>query len=232
MEANLNISENIKIIRENIHKAAIASGRSGDDITLVAASKTKPSESIRLAIEAGITDVGENRVQEMEEKRAEGAYEGAALHYIGHLQSNKVNKLVGVCDLIETVSSEKLVRMIGARAVSLGIVQDILLEVNIGREPQKSGILPENLSDIMGVCAQTRGINVLGLMAIPPFFEETERNCYYFDIMFELFVDIRAKKYDNSSVRLLSMGMSDSYKEAIRSGANMVRIGSAIFGSR
>lgn len=226
------ISDNIERIRENINEAAIASGRSGDDITLVAASKTKPAELIRQAIDAGIADVGENRVQELLEKSEQGAYEGAKLHYIGHLQTNKVNKITGVCDLIETVSSLKLVEMIGNRAVSLKITQNVLIEVNIGREPQKSGVLPEDVGEILDFAGQTRGINVLGLMAIPPFCEKNERNCNYFDIMYQLFVDMSAKKYDNVSVRLLSMGMSDSYADAIRAGANMVRIGSAIFGER
>jgi len=226
------ISDNIKTVRETIAKAATLSGRCADDITLVAASKTKPAELVREAVRAGIAAIGENRVQEMTEKRGLGAYDGADLHFIGHLQTNKVNKLVGVCDLIETVSSKKLVEMIGTRAVSLEITQNVLIEVNIGKEPQKSGVLPEHLDELLAFTAQTKGINVLGLMAIPPFFENSERNCYYFDMMYNLFVDIRTKKYDNVSVRLLSMGMSDTYEDAIRSGANMVRVGSAIFGAR
>jgi len=229
---NTNISENIKRVRNNIGEAAVQSGQNPDDITLVAVAKTKTADSIRQAILAGVDAVGENRVQEMLEKHTQGAYEGAPLHFIGHLQSNKVSKVVGVCDLIESVSSKALVESIGKKALSLGIVQNVLIEVNIGREPQKSGVLPEHVEEIIEFASRTEGIKVLGLMTIPPFFEDFERNCYYFDTMFKLFIDISTKKYDNISVRLLSMGMSDSYIDAIRAGSNMVRIGTAIFGER
>jgi len=227
-----NISDNIKRISEEIAELAIASGRKPEDITLVAASKTRSADEVQQAIKAGVNAVGENRVQEMLGKHSQGAYSGAPLHFIGSLQSNKVRQVVGVCDLIESVDSPALVELIGKKAVSLGIVQNILIEVNIGRESQKSGILPEELDDIFGLISQTDGVFAHGLMAIPPFYEEIERSCNYFDSMLKLFVDIGAKKYDNTDVRLLSMGMSDSYADAIRAGSNMVRIGSAIFGMR
>ena len=226
------IAENVRRVRDIIAEAALKSGRSPSDITLVAASKTKPADSIRRAIAAGVDAVGENRVQEMTEKNALGAYHGAPLHFIGHLQSNKISKVVGVCDMIESVSSASLIDLIGRRAVSLGIVQNVLIEVNIGREPQKSGILPEQTEEILDIASNTAGIMVLGLMAVPPINEEKEMLCNYFDAMTKLFVDISGKKYDNVSVQFLSMGMSDSYADAIISGSNMVRIGSAIFGSR
>ena len=229
---NSTIAENVKRIRDAIGEAAVKSGQTPDDIKLVAVAKTKPVDQIRQAIAAGVDAVGENRVQEMLGKHASGAYEGAPLHFVGHLQSNKVSKVVGLCDMIESVSSRALVESIGKKAVSLGIEQNVLIEVNIGREPQKSGVMPEQLEEILALASQTNGINVLGLMAIPPFFEENESNCYYFDLMFKLFIDMSAKKYDNVSVRLLSMGMSDSYVDAIRAGSNMVRIGSALFGER
>ncbi|MDR2569218.1 MAG: YggS family pyridoxal phosphate-dependent enzyme [Oscillospiraceae bacterium] len=227
-----NIVDNIKRVRDAIGEAALQSGRGPDDIMLVAASKTKPADYIKQAVAAGVDAVGENRVQEMLEKHTQGAYNGAPLHFIGHLQSNKVSKIVGVCDLIESVSSKALIESIGRKAVSLKIVQNVLIEVNIGREPQKSGVLPEHVEEIFELASRTDGIKVLGLMSIPPFFEENERNCFYFDTMFKLFVDMREKKYDNVSVRLLSMGMSDTYTDAIRAGSNMVRVGSALFGQR
>ena len=226
------IADNIKRIRETIGEAAIKSGRVSEDVKLVAASKTKPAAYINQAIAAGVDAVGENRVQEMLEKREQGAYEGAPLHFIGHLQSNKVSKIVGVCDLIESVSSASLIEAIGKRAVSLGIEQKVLIEINVGKEPQKSGVLPEQADEVLALASQTKGIKVLGLMAIPPFFEDGDTDRYYFDIMFKLFVDMSAKKYDNVSVQFLSMGMSDSYVDAIRAGSNMVRIGSALFGGR
>jgi len=168
----------------------------------------------------------------MSEKNALGAYLGAPLHFIGHLQTNKVSRVVGVCDLIESVASAALVELIGKRAVSLGIEQKVLIEVNIGREPQKSGVLPERLDEILELASRTRGIIVRGLMAIPPVFEKNDRNCYYFDTMYQLFIDISQKKYDNVAMQFLSMGMSDSYTEAILAGSNMIRIGTAIFGKR
>ena len=229
---NNSIADNIKRVRDTIAEAARKSGRAAEDIKLVAVTKTKPVDDIKYAVAAGVDAVGENRVQEMLEKRERGAYEGAPLHFVGHLQSNKVSKIVGICDMIESVSSKHLVEAIGKRAVSLGIVQNVLIEVNIGREPQKSGILPEQTEELLSLASQTKGIKVLGLMAIPPEYSKNEENCYYFDIMFKLFIDMSAKKYDNVSVRLLSMGMSDSYIDAIRAGSNMVRIGSALFGQR
>ena len=231
-QISASIADNIKRVRDVIAEAAENSGRAPGDISLVAAAKTKPAEYIRQAIDAGVDAVGENRVQEMLLKHEQGAYCGAPLHFIGHLQSNKVRQVVGVCDLIESVGSPALIEAIGKKAVSLGIVQNVLIEVNIGREPQKSGVFPERLSDVLELAALTPGINVQGLMAIPPIYEKNEKNCYYFDAIFQLFVDMGRKKYDNVSVRFLSMGMSDSYADAIRAGSNMVRIGSAIFGER
>ena len=228
----MTIADNIKRIRDEIAEIALRSGRKPSDISLVAASKTRTAEEVRQAIDAGVDAVGENRVQEMLQKNEQGAYIGPPLHFIGTLQSNKVRQIVGVCDLIESVDSLALIEKIGAKASSLEIVQDILIEVNIGAEPQKSGILPERLDEIIEIASNTPGVCVRGLMAIPPIYEKNERNCYYFDAMLKLFVDIKAKRYDNNSVQFLSMGMSDSYADAIRAGSNMVRIGTAIFGIR
>ena len=232
MNSYITIAENINRVRESIAEAAIASGRAPEDIRLVAAAKTHSADMVKQAIAAGVDAVGENRVQEMLQKHELGAYTDAPLHFIGHLQSNKVRQIVGVCDLIESVDSVALIELIGRKAVSLGLVQDVLIEVNIGGEMQKAGVLPEHLSEILEFASRTEGIKVLGLMAIPPFCEENERNCNYFDAIFQLFVDIGRKKYDNVSMQLLSMGMSDSFCDAIRAGSNMVRIGSAIFGNR
>jgi len=226
------VAENIKRVRDIIAGAAIRSGRSPGDVTLVAAAKTKPADKIREAIAAGVDAVGENRVQEMMEKNAQGAYQGTPLHFIGHLQSNKAARIVGLCDLIESVDSPALLSLIGKTAVSKRLVQNLLIEVNIGGEPQKSGVIPERIEEILDLASHTQGIQVLGLMSIPPIYEINENNCYYFDAFFKLFVDISGKKYDNVSMKFLSMGMSDSYADAISAGSNMVRIGSAIFGTR
>ena len=228
----MGIAENIQRIRGEISSAAARAGRSQDDILLVAASKMNSAERVREAIEAGITACGENRVQELLEKNEKGAYRGAELHFIGHLQTNKVRQLVGLCDLIESVDSAELIKLIGQRAVLQGITQNILLEVNIGREPAKSGVMPEALPGILDVAAATPGVFVQGLMAIPPISEKPGGNLDYFSAMYKLFVDIRVKKYDNITMKFLSMGMSGDFADAIATGANMVRVGSAIFGER
>ena len=226
------IAENIRRIRERIAEAAAGAGRRMEEVRLVAAAKMNPAVNVAEAIRAGVDAVGENRVQEMLEKHSQGAYAGCPLHFIGHLQSNKVRQVVGLCDLIESVDSEALALEISTRAQTKGIVQKILIEVNIGREASKSGVLRENLPRLMEVSSVLPGISIQGLMAVPPAREITNKNTNYFDEMYNLFVDIRAKKYDNISMNFLSMGMSDSFSEAIRAGANVVRIGSAIFGQR
>jgi len=226
------IAENISQIREKIAESAVKSGRRGEDIMLVAASKMNDAERVRQAILAGVDACGENRVQEMRQKLAENAYEGAPLHFIGHLQTNKVRDVVGKCDLIESVGSVRLLEAIGARATTLGIVQDVLIEVNIGNEATKSGVPADELNQILDKTAAICGVRVLGLMAIPPIFNKNYEKCNFFEKMSHLFIDIQRKKYDNVYVRYLSMGMSDSFQVAIESGANIVRIGSLIFGSR
>jgi pyridoxal phosphate enzyme (YggS family) len=226
------IADNVRRVREEINEAAVRSGRNPGDITLIAAAKMNSAESVREAILAGVDAIGENRVQEMLEKNAAGAYRDTKLHYIGHLQSNKVRQIVGLCDMIQSVDSAELIALISKRAATLGITQDILIEVNIGREPNKSGILREYLPEVLEWASGFPGIFVRGLMAIPPAGAKSSVNPNYFEEMYNLFVDIRAKKYDNISMHFLSMGMSDSFIEAIGAGATMVRVGSAIFGER
>lgn len=228
----MDIAENVRIIQLEIAEAAKLSGRKYSDITLVAATKTNEPARIREAIAAGIKDCGENRVQELLKKKLQAAYEGARLHFIGHLQRNKVKQIVGEVSLIQSVDSLELVSLIGARAKSLDIIQDILIEVNIGGEAAKSGVRPENLEEILDFCAAEPFVRVAGLMTIPPKITETQENSQYFDAMHKLFVDTKAKRYDNISMEILSMGMSTDYKDAILSGSTMIRLGSAIFGPR
>ncbi|NLM84457.1 MAG: YggS family pyridoxal phosphate-dependent enzyme [Clostridiales bacterium] len=228
----MTIADNVRAIREKMAEAAVRSGRDPKEIRLVAAAKMHDAAAVREAIAAGVDAVGENRVQELLEKRAQGAYAGAPLHFIGTLQTNKIRQLVGVCDMIESVDSERQIEMIGKRAGALGIVQDVLIEVNIGREPGKSGVAPEALDELLAKAGETPGVRVLGLMAIPPFTANPADSRPYFDAMYQLFIDMSAKKYDNIFMHFLSMGMSDSFSEAIKAGANMVRIGTAIFGAR
>lgn len=228
----MSIAENVAAIKENIAAAALRCGRSPDEIKLVAATKMNDAGRVRQAIEAGVDICGENRVQELQEKYALGAYEGCPLHFIGHLQKNKVKYIVGKVGLIHSVDSVALASEINKRAAALGIVQDILLEVNIGAEPAKSGFAPGELSCALDAMAGFGSIRVLGLMAIPPICEKSEENRVYFRRMKQLFIDIGQKKYDNVLMQLLSMGMSADYEVAVEEGANLVRVGTGIFGAR
>lgn len=228
----MSIAENVKAVKENIAAAALRCGRSPDEIKLVAATKMNDAERVRQAIAAGVDICGENRVQELQEKYAQGAYEGCPLHFIGHLQKNKVKYIVGKVGLIHSVDSVALASEINKRAAALGIVQDILLEVNIGAEPAKSGFAPGELSSEPDMLADFGSIRVLGLMAIPPICEKSEENRVYFRRMKQLFIDIGQKKYDNVFMQLLSMGMSADYEVAVEEGANLVRVGTGIFGAR
>lgn len=199
---------------------------------MVAASKMNDSARVQAAIRAGIRDCGENRCQELVDKYAQGAYEGAKLHYIGHLQKNKLNKLIGVCELIQSVDSTDMLSAISQRALAKGIRQNVLVEVNIGREANKSGALPEAVDELMAAAAELDGIVIKGIMSIPPRQEGNGQISNYFDKLCKIYVDTAAKKYDNTDMCVLSMGMSSDFEDAILAGANMVRIGSAIFGQR
>lgn len=228
----MTIGDRVRFAREQVAEAAISVGRDPLEISLVAATKTNPYAAVREAILAGVSACGENRAQEMLAKLAEGAFEGVPLHFIGRLQKNKVNKVAGCCALIQSVDSSELVSLISARAQSLGIVQDILIEVNIGGEEAKSGVLPAELPRLLDFSEGFAGICVRGLMTIPPITANLRESRKYFDAMYKLYVDITAKKYDNRRVDILSMGMSGDYTEAVRAGSTMVRLGQALFGPR
>ena len=227
----MSISENIAAIRREIHLAAAKTGRTGADITLVGASKMNDAAACREAIAAGIDVLGENRVQEMTQKLAENAYDGVPLHFIGHLQRNKVKQVVGKAALIQSVSSTALLDEIEKNAEKLGIIQDILLEVNIGGEEAKSGFAPGALNEAACYAKTLPHVRVLGLMTIPPVETEPHGNMPLFARMKALYVDINQNIYDNK-LKYLSMGMSGDYAEAIEAGSNMVRVGTAIFGAR
>ena len=226
------IEGNVKRIKAEITRAAVEAGRDPDGILLVAATKTNGAEAVRAAVRAGVDICGENRVQEMLEKNALGAYEGVPLHFIGHLQKNKVRQVVGLCALIHSCDSLALLEEIAKTAEKRGLVQDVLLEINVGNEATKSGFQPEELTSVLENAARFPAIRVCGLMAIPPICAKPEDNRPFFLQMQKLFVDNRQKKYDNVRMDFLSMGMSGDYTEAVRCGANLVRIGSGIFGPR
>jgi len=227
----MSIAENIANIRKNIAAACAAAGRSVEEITLVGASKMNDAAACREAIAAGIDVLGENRVQEMTQKLSENAYEGAPLHFIGHLQRNKVKQVVGKVDLIQSVGSLELLSEIDKTAAKCGIVQDILLEVNIGKEEAKSGFMPEEIFDAAEKAKEYQNVKVQGLMTIPPFDADRDTNMQYFREVRALYVDINAKLFHNE-LKCLSMGMSGDYEDAIACGATMVRVGTAIFGAR
>ena len=227
----MSIAENIAEIRGRMAAAAREAGRDPAEILLVGASKMNDAEACKAAVAAGIDALGENRVQEMVQKLGEHAYDGAPLHFIGHLQRNKVKQVVGNVDLIQSVGSLELLDEIEKVAAAREIVQDILLEVNIGEEEAKSGFAPETVFAAAGAALERSHVRVRGLMTIPPFDADRDTNIRYFEKVRALYVDISEKLFHNE-LDYLSMGMSGDYEDAIRTGATMVRVGSAIFGAR
>ena len=228
----MTIAENVAQVRANMALAAREAGRDPGEILLLAATKMNDADRVRQAIAAGVDLCGENRVQEMLEKQAQGAYEGAPLHFIGHLQKNKVKQVVGLAELIHGVDSTELMDAVSRAAAARGLTQDVLLEVNIGGELSKSGFAPEELPAALAHAAALPALRVRGLMAIPPICAAPEENRPFFLRMQKLFIDNGGKKYDNVSMDFLSMGMSGDYTEAIACGANLIRVGSGIFGPR
>ena len=207
MSNSTSIRENIVAIRAQIDAAARETGRTGADITLVGASKMNGAAA------------------------CQDAYRGAPLHFIGHLQRNKVKQVVGKAALIQSIGSPELLAEVDRQAEKLGIVQDILLEVNIGGEEAKSGFAPDAVEQAAAQAKTLAHVRVRGLMTIPPADATREENMAYFEKVRALYVDISRKMYDNG-LEYLSMGMSGDFADAIRAGANMVRVGSAIFGAR
>lgn len=228
----MSIAENVAALRARMAEAARAAGREPAEILLCAATKMNDAERVREAVAAGVDCCGENRVQELTQKQPLGAYEGCPVHFIGHLQTNKVNKVVGKVDLIQSVDRMELLEAVNKAALRLGVRQEILLEVNIGAEPQKGGFSPEETRALAARMGEFPGVFLRGLMAIPPISEKKGDNCKYFAKMRNLFIDIAGKKYDNVSMVCLSMGMSDDFEDAIAEGSTMIRVGTAIFGPR
>ena len=228
----MSIAENVARIRAQMNEAALACGRDPKEILLCAATKMNDADAVRQAIAAGVDCCGENRVQELTAKLAENAYEGAPVHFIGHLQTNKVKFVVGKVDLIQSVDSERLLAAIDKEARKHGIVQDILLEVNVGGEESKSGFHPDDILPPIDKLPQYPNIRVKGLMAIPPISQKNGDNVKFFQKMYNISVDIIAKKEDNGMAKYLSMGMSDDFTDAIANGSTMIRVGTAIFGAR
>lgn len=238
--------ENVKKIRDEVANAAIASGRNPDDVKIVPATKTVPAERINLLLQCGIDTIGENRVQELLEKY-DKLDRRFSIHFIGKLQTNKVKYIIDKVDLIHSVDSIKLCEEIGKRALAIGKVMDILVEINIGREESKAGVLPEDAVEFVRKASEVDGVRVVGLMIIPPriITENDSSACaergssqkiytssIYFENIKKLSLDILTKNMHNVIMRELSMGMSDDYVEAVLNGSTIVRPGRAIFGER
>ena len=229
----MSIQEHVNAVRDKIAAAAQAAGRAAGEITLCAATKVQTDDTIRQAIAAGITVCGENRVQELTAHLASDAYRGAQVHFIGHLQTNKVKQVVGRVALIHSVDSEHLLWAIDTQAAKQDLVQDILLEVNIAGEESKGGCTPAQARQLAQLTQELEHVRLRGLMAIPPIAQEPGANRPYFAAMRQLFVDIKGNlPHNQSNMDCLSMGMSGDYPDAIAEGATLVRVGTALFGPR
>lgn len=226
------IKDNIKQIRENISSAELRAGAPEGSVRLMAVTKTVAPEYINSAIECGIDLIGENKVQEFLEKKDSLDLEGVEKRLIGHLQTNKVKKIVGQVDMIESVDSVNVASEISKRALEAGITQNVLIEVNVGGEESKTGLEKSKLSETVCEAAEMGGIRVCGLMTIAPICEDKRVLRRFFEEMYKLFIDIRDKKIDNTDMKILSMGMSGDYVDAVLCGSNSVRVGSSIFGAR
>lgn len=226
------VEYNYKFIEERIFEAALKSGRKREDITFLAATKTVDVEVINYAVSLGLKYIGENKVQELLSKYDNYDLDNASLQFIGHLQTNKVRQIVGKVDLIQSVDSVKLAKEISKQSIKNNINTDVLIEVNIGEEESKSGVQADKLYELIDEIKDFENISIKGLMCIPPICDSPQKNLKFFDKMNNIFIDISGKNIDNISMDILSMGMSADYYEAILCGANMVRIGSSLFGAR
>lgn len=225
------IKENLEDVRKNIQIAAEKSGRRAEDITLVAVTKTHPVEMINKAIDLGVTDIGENKVQEIMSKY--DYVKPVRWHLIGHLQTNKVKYIIDKVYMIHSVDSVKLMDEIERQAEKHGVeTVRILIQVNIAEEESKFGIKVEETDELLRHASCLKHVKVCGLMTILPKFDSEFSNRLHFRDINNKFIDISKNKYDNITMKFLSMGMSGDYITAIEEGSNMVRVGTAIFGQR
>ena len=222
----MSIKENIEEIKRDIKEY-----KTVDDVLLLAVTKTKPVEDILEAIDSGITDIGENKVQEIQEKYDQ-VKDKVKIHMIGHLQTNKVKYIVGKVELIHSLDRKSLADEINKRAKNLDIIQKCLVQVNVTKEESKFGCYIENLDSLLEYCNNLKNIKIIGLMGMAPFFDNPEDARYNFKKLKELFEKYKNRRYNNITMDKLSMGMSHDYKIALEEGSNLVRVGSKIFGER
>lgn len=225
------IRENLASVEERIRAACERSGRSREDVTLVAVSKTNPVERILEAYEAGVRDFGENKVKEMLGKEPQ-LPEDIRWHLIGHLQTNKVKSVLGKTVLIHSIDSLKLLDTIDFESRKKNMVSEGLLEVNVAGEESKFGFLPEELIPLLGRLKQYKNLKIRGLMTVAPMVEDPEENRTVFRKLHQLSIDIKSKNVDNVTMNVLSMGMSGDYEVAVEEGATLIRVGTGIFGKR
>jgi len=228
-EYKLSIKENLDAIRKRMAEV----NADGREVVLLSATKTVDADAINYAInECGLTDIGENRVQELIAKYDELDKEKVNLHFIGTLQTNKVKYIIDKVCMIHSLDSVKLAAEIDRQAKKHGIVMDVLIEINIGREESKSGVMPEDFDDFVDRISVFENIRVRGIMVIGPICAQKDEYIEYFQKTYSFFLDILPKKIHNIYKPVLSMGMSDNFDLAIECGSNLVRVGSAIFGKR
>ncbi len=226
------MAEAVALVRYRMEQAAISAGRKPEEVLLCAVCKTRTPETIRDSAALPVDLFGENHMQELVVNFDAGAYCGKPVHFIGHLQTNKVKKVVGKADLIQSVDSLRLLEAIDKEAAKQGLRQDILLELNIGEESTKTGAAADELWPLLEAAAGMEHVFVRGLMAIPPAFDNSPESRRYFAMLRELMEQARGRHYENTDLQMLSMGMSGSYEAAILEGATLVRVGTAIYGER
>lgn len=227
----ISIKDNLEIVMKRANEALSAQGKTVDDIFLIGVTKTKGLDEINEAIALGISEIGENKVQEIQEKyeKIEG---NPRLHMIGHLQTNKVKYIIDKVDLIHSLDRESLAVEIQKRAEQHGLVQDVLIQVNVAEEESKFGLKVEDVEAFAEVVSKYPNLRVKGLMTIAPYEEDPEKTRYVFRTMKSLFEKLKSKEYSNFDVEYLSMGMTNDYEIALEEGANMIRVGTGIFGNR
>lgn len=225
------VRENLAQVRKHMEEACRRAGRQTDEVTLIAVSKTKPVSMLMEAYEAGARDFGENKVQEILEKRPEIPAD-ARFHMIGHLQRNKVRQVIDQVTLIHSVDSLRLAEQIEHEAAKKELHVNILLEVNVAREESKFGFFLEEVEAALREISKYPHITVKGLMTIAPYVEDPEENRDIFKKLHQVFIDMKSKNIDNSNMSVLSMGMTGDYQVAIEEGSTMIRVGTGIFGAR
>lgn len=226
----MNLKENYEKVKKNIESACRRAGRDPESVTLIAVSKTKPVDMMECFYDLGQRDFGENHVAELVEKQA--LHPEYIFHMIGHLQRNKVKKVIGTAALIHSVDSVRLAEEISKESVGKNVITEILLEVNAGNEESKYGFTPEEVLDRAAEIAALPGIRIRGLMTVAPYVEDPEENRPVFRKMYQLSVDMRTKRLDNDNSIILSMGMTNDYEVAIEEGSTCVRVGTGLFGER